>query len=46
MIASGVATPKHASTNITTVMAIPAISPASNPAERALDLLMRSDYLL
>jgi len=35
-----VATPKHASTNITTVMAIPAISPASNPAENAFDRLI------
>ena len=47
MIASGVATPKRASANITTVMAIPAISPASNPAKRAFDLLIScSDYLL
>ena|SRR5216684_2612402 len=41
MIASGVATPKQASTNMTTVIAIPAISPASNPTENAFDLLMK-----
>src|ERR1700736_1823879 len=47
MIASGVARPKQASTNITTVIAMPATSPASNPAKRAFDLLIiLGDYLL
>jgi hypothetical protein len=36
----GVATPKQASNNMTTVIAIPATSPASNPAESAFILLI------
>jgi hypothetical protein len=36
MIASGVAIPKHASSNITTVITIPATNPASKPADTAL----------
>ena len=45
MIARGVATPKQASNNITTIMAMPAMIPASNPAENAFVLLMhRASY--
>src|SRR6266480_1876289 len=40
MIKSGVATPKLARTNIMTVIAIAAIRPASNPAEKALVLVI------
>src|SRR6266567_2714858 len=40
MIKSGVATPKLARTNIMTVIAIAATRPASNPAEKALVLLI------
>src|ERR1700676_3010294 len=43
IIASGVATPKHARTSMTTVIAMPATSPASKPAESAFVLLI-SDY--
>ena len=46
MIARGVATPKQASTNITTVIAIPATKPASSPANSAFDLLMKSMAIL
>src|SRR5438270_927622 len=40
MMASGVATPTSARINITTVIAIPAIRPASKPAEKAFVLLI------
>jgi hypothetical protein len=41
MIVSGVATPKEASNSITTVMAMPAMIPASKPAKNAFVPLMR-----
>jgi hypothetical protein len=45
MIASGVATPKQASNNMTTVIAMAATSPARHPARSALERLMiRNDY--
>src|SRR5450759_139013 len=43
IITSGVATPKHARTSMTTVIAMPATSPASKPADSAFVLLI-SDY--
>jgi hypothetical protein len=38
MMTSGVATPKHASNNIITVMAIPAMNPANRPAPIAFHM--------
>src|SRR3954465_12455221 len=46
MMTSGVATPHMASNNITIVIAIPATSPASNPAVTAFDLLMTMSILV
>jgi hypothetical protein len=47
MIASGVAIPKQASPNIATVIAMPAIIPASNPTRSAFDLVISCrEYLL
>src|SRR5215470_11641781 len=47
MMKSGVATPKHASNNIMTVIAIAATKPASIPAESALVLVIYlGDYSL
>ena len=38
MMTSGVPTPKHASNNIITVMAIPATNPANRPATIAFHM--------
>jgi hypothetical protein len=40
MMTSGVATLNDASNNIATVMAMPATTPASSPADNAFDLLI------
>src|SRR6266480_7225135 len=43
IIVSGVATPKHASTSIATVIATPATIPASKPAKSVFVLLIYGD---